>query len=41
MGIRFRFKTACTKRVYTVFKIMLKLVFIEVTKFKMQAIKIF
>ena len=41
MGIRFRFKTAGTQRVYIVFKIMLKLMFIEMTKFKAQACKIF
>ena len=35
MGIRFRFKTTGTERVYTVLKIMLKLVFIEMTKFMM------
>ena len=39
MGIRFRFKTAGTQRVYTVLKIVLKLVFIEMTKFKTQVIR--
>ena len=37
MGIRFRFKTAGTQRIYTVLKIVLKLVFIEMTKLKTQA----
>ena len=41
MEIRLRFKTASTQRVYTVLKIVLKLVFIEMTKFKTQASKIF
>ena len=41
MGIRFRIKTSGTQRVYTVFKIVLKLVFIEMTKFKTQTSKIF
>ena len=41
MGIRFRFKTAGTQRAYTVLKIVLKLVFIEMIKFKRQASKIF
>ena len=40
MGIRFRFKTAGTQRAYTVLKIFLKLVFIEMIKFKTQASKI-
>ena len=31
MGIRFRFKTATTQRIYTVLEIILKLVFIEIT----------
>ena len=41
MGIRFSFKTAGRQRVYTVLKIMLKLLFVEITKFKMQASKVF
>ena len=41
MGIRFRFKTGGTQRVYTVLKIVLKLAFIEMTKFKTQASKRF
>ena len=41
MEIRFRFKTARTQRVYTVLKIVLKLAFIKMSKFKMKASKIF
>ena len=41
MGIRLRIKTATTQRVYTVFEIMLKLVFVEMTLFKLQMDEIF
>ena len=41
MGNRFRFKTSDTLRVYTVLKIVLKLVFTEITKFRTQASKRF
>ena len=41
MGNRFRFKTAGTLRFDTVLKIVLKLVFTEMTKFKTQASKTF
>ena len=41
MGIRLRIKTATTQRVYIVFEIMLKLVFGEMTLFKLQMDEIF
>ena len=36
MGIRFRFKTATTQRVYTILEIMVKSFFIEMTQLKSQ-----
>ena len=41
MVIRLRIKTATTQRVYKVFEIMLKLVFVEMTLFKLQMDEIF
>ena len=41
MGVRFRFKTETTQRVYPLLEIMLKLIFIEITKFKSQTGEIF
>ena len=40
MGIRFKFKTATTQKVYTVLEIMVKFVFIEINLFKSQACEI-
>ena len=41
MGIKLSFKAVGTIRVYAALKIVLKLVFIEMTKIKAQASKIF